>query len=31
MSSNPFFAYQVGRIEEGMTPAPQTAEAPAGR
>jgi hypothetical protein len=31
MSSNPFFPYLLQRIEEGMTPAPQTAEAPAGR
>jgi alpha-beta hydrolase superfamily lysophospholipase len=31
MSSNPFFAYLLGRIEAGMTPAPQTAEVPARR
>jgi alpha-beta hydrolase superfamily lysophospholipase len=31
MSSNPFFPYLLGRIEEGMTPAPQTAEVPARR
>jgi hypothetical protein len=31
MSSNPFFAYLLGRIETGMTPAPQTAEVPARR
>ena len=31
MSSNPFFPYLLERIEEGMTPAPQTAEVPARR
>jgi alpha-beta hydrolase superfamily lysophospholipase len=29
MSSNPFFPYMIGRIEEGIGPAPQTAEVPA--
>jgi alpha-beta hydrolase superfamily lysophospholipase len=29
MSSNPFFPYMIGRIEEGIGPAPQTAELPA--
>jgi alpha-beta hydrolase superfamily lysophospholipase len=28
MSSNPFFPYMIGRIEEGINPAPQTAGAP---
>ena len=28
MSSNPFFPYLLGRIEEGIGPAPQTADAP---
>ena len=28
MSSNPFFPYLLGRIEEGIGPAPQTAAAP---
>ena len=29
MSSNPFFPYMIGRIEEGIGPADRTAEAPA--
>ncbi|MGH6916291.1 MAG: alpha/beta hydrolase [Geminicoccaceae bacterium] len=29
MSSNPFFPYLIGRIEEGIGPAPRTAEVPA--
>jgi hypothetical protein len=29
MSSNPFFPYLIERIEEGIGPAPRTAEAPA--
>jgi hypothetical protein len=28
MSSNPFFPYMLGRIEEGIGPAPRTAAAP---
>jgi alpha-beta hydrolase superfamily lysophospholipase len=28
MSSNPFFPYMIARIEEGIGPAPQTAQAP---
>ena len=28
MSSNPFFPYLLARIEEGIGPAPQTADAP---
>jgi alpha-beta hydrolase superfamily lysophospholipase len=28
MSSNPFFPYMIGRIEQGIEPAPQTAGAP---